>query len=142
MSYPELLDLPGRDVLLDGEVVVFADGLPSFGALAERMHVRNARRAVALAETRPVTYLVFDVLRLDGRDLTREPLSTRREVLAALGLDDAWARLPHVKRLLDEINLRPAAERVEKLRASHTFKAEIDADARRHMFPQNERLAG
>ena len=39
------------------------------------MHVRNARRAAALAETRPVTYLVFDVLRLDGRDLTREPLS-------------------------------------------------------------------
>ena len=94
VSYPELLDLPGRDVLLDGEVVVFAGGLPSFGALAERMHVRSAARALALAETRPVTYLVFDVLRLDGRDLTREPLSTRREVLAGLGLDDAWWQAP------------------------------------------------
>jgi bifunctional non-homologous end joining protein LigD len=94
VSYPELLELPGDDVLLDGEVVVFADGLPSFGALAERMHVRNARRALALAETRPVTYLVFDVLRLDGRDLTREPLSTRREVLTGLGLDDVWWQVP------------------------------------------------
>jgi bifunctional non-homologous end joining protein LigD len=94
VSYPELLELPGRDLLLDGEVVVFADGLPSFGALAERMHVRNARRAAALADTRPVTFLVFDVLRLDGRDLTREPLSTRREVLAGLGLDDAWWQVP------------------------------------------------
>ena len=93
-SYPELLDLPGRDLLLDGEVVVFADGMPSFGALAERMHVRNARRAAALAETRPVTYLVFDLLRLDGRDLTREPLSVRREVLAGLGLDDVWWQVP------------------------------------------------
>jgi bifunctional non-homologous end joining protein LigD len=93
-AYPELLDLPGRDVLLDGEVVVFADGLPSFGALAERMHVRNPRRAVALSQSRPVTYLVFDVLRLDGRDLTREPLHVRRAVLDGLGLDDVWWQVP------------------------------------------------
>ena len=93
-SYPELLELPGRDLLLDGEVVVFDDGLPRFGALAERMHVRNARRAAALAESRPVTYLVFDVLRLDGRDLMREPLEVRRAVLEGLGLADVWWQVP------------------------------------------------
>jgi bifunctional non-homologous end joining protein LigD len=93
-SYPELLELPGRDLLLDGEVVVFDDGLPSFGALAERMHVRNARRAAALAESRPVTYLVFDVLRLDGRELLREPLEVRRAVLEELGLADVWWQVP------------------------------------------------
>ncbi|RYP82621.1 DNA ligase [Nocardioides guangzhouensis] len=93
-SYPELLELPGRDLLLDGEVVVFDDGLPSFGALAERMHVRNARRATALAESRPVTYLVFDVLRLDGRDLMREPLEVRRAVLEGLELSDVWWQVP------------------------------------------------
>ena len=93
-SYPELMELPGRDLLLDGEVVVFDDGLPSFGALAERMHVRNARRASALAETRPVTYLVFDVLRLDGRDLLREPLEVRRAVLESLELSDVWWQVP------------------------------------------------
>ena len=65
-----------------------------------------------------------------------------RMVPYVLGLEDAWTRLPHVKRLLDEINARPAAVRVEKLRTSHAFKAEMDADARRNMFPQNERLAG
>ncbi len=63
-----------------------------------------------------------------------------RMVPHVLGSDDAWARLPHVKRLLDEINARPAAARVEKLRTSHTFKTEMDAEARRNMFPQNERL--
>ena len=93
-SYPELMELPGRDLLLDGEVVVFDDGLPSFGALAERMHVRNARRATALAETRPVTYLVFDVLRLDGRDLLHEPLEVRRAVLESLELSDVWWQVP------------------------------------------------
>jgi GST-like protein len=48
---------------------------------------------------------------------------------------DAWAMLPHVKRLLDEISARPAAQRVEALKDRHAFKAEMDEDARRHMFP-------
>lgn len=91
VSFPELAGLAGRDLLLDGEVVAFDDGRPSFAALAERMHVRQLRRAEALAESRPVTYLVFDLLRLDGRDLTREPLAVRRELLEGLGLTDvAW----------------------------------------------------
>lgn len=91
VSFPELLDLPGHDVLLDGEVVAFAEGRPSFAALAERMHVKKADRAQRLAEITPVTFLVFDVMRLDGRDLDREPLTVRRQVLEGLGLaDDRW----------------------------------------------------
>ena len=54
---------------------------------------------------------------------------------------DAWDRLPNVKRLLDEISARPAAQRVEALKAQHTYKTEMDDDARRQMFPQNARLA-
>ena len=94
-SFPELLDLPGDDLLLDGEVVAFADGIPTFGALADRMHVRNARKAAALAVANPVTLLLFDVLRVDGRDLTRLPLSERREILRGLDLnDDRWQTPP------------------------------------------------
>ncbi len=62
-----------------------------------------------------------------------------RAIPFALGAD-AWERLPNVKRLLDEINARPAAQRAEALKTRHTFKAEMDDDARRAMFPQNERL--
>jgi GST-like protein len=65
-----------------------------------------------------------------------------RMVPYVLGAEDAWSRLPHVKRLLDAINARPAAARAEKLRTSHAFKAEMDDEARRAMFPQNERLSG
>ena len=54
---------------------------------------------------------------------------------------DAWARLPNVKRLLDEINARPAAQRAEALKTQHSFKAEMDDQARQAMFPQNARLA-
>jgi GST-like protein len=60
-----------------------------------------------------------------------------------LGMDAAaaWAQYPHLKRLLDEINARPAAARVEALRQRHSFKTEMDDQARRAMFPQNERLS-
>jgi GST-like protein len=54
---------------------------------------------------------------------------------------DAWDKLPNVKRLFDEISARPAAERATKLATQHSFKAEMDEEARRHMFPQNKRLA-
>jgi len=52
----------------------------------------------------------------------------------------AWEQLPNVKRLLDEINARPAAQRAEALKAKHAFKIEMDDEARAVMFPQNARL--
>ena len=51
---------------------------------------------------------------------------------------------PNLKRLVDEISARPAAERAVSIkdRFEHTFKNEMDADAQRFMFPQNQRFAG
>ena len=57
-----------------------------------------------------------------------------------LGQDDAYTRYPNIKRLNDEINARPAAERANALKARHKFKTDMDDDAKRFMFPQNERL--
>lgn len=102
VTFPELAELAGlaglaglrHDALLDGEVVALADGIPTFAALADRMHVRAAKRAEALARTNPVTLIVFDVLRLDGRDLTGEPLSMRRQTLESLGLTGAHWQVP------------------------------------------------
>ncbi len=62
-----------------------------------------------------------------------------RAVPFALGAE-AWEKLPHVKRLFDAVNARPAAQRVAALKDRHAFKTEMDAAARRAMFPQNERL--
>lgn len=57
------------------------------------------------------------------------------------GMGDAvWATYPNLKRLMDEINARPAVARVETLKSGYKFKAEMDDEARRAMFPQNERL--
>jgi len=48
--------------------------------------------------------------------------------------EDAWTTLPNLKRLLDEINARPAAARAEAIKTRHSFKAEFDEEARKHMF--------
>jgi GST-like protein len=55
--------------------------------------------------------------------------------------EQAWTKLPNLKRWFDEINARPAAVRAEALKTKHAFKTEMDDDARRHMFPQNVRAA-
>jgi len=55
--------------------------------------------------------------------------------------DAGFASLPNVKRHLDAINARPAAQRAEALKERFTFKTEMDDDAKKQMFPQNARLA-
>lgn len=101
VSYPELagLSLPTghQTAVLDGEIVALdSSGRPSFEQLQGRMHVNDAKRAARLAEANPVTYLVFDILRLDGRSLLSTPYAERRQVLEGLGLDGkAWKTPPH-----------------------------------------------
>ncbi|WP_426595930.1 non-homologous end-joining DNA ligase [Cellulomonas sp. McL0617] len=88
-AYPELAGLAALDdMILDGEIVLLADGIPSFTALAERMHVRDVRRAAALAARQPVTFMVFDVPRADGADLTRSSYDERRAILERLALPE------------------------------------------------------
>jgi bifunctional non-homologous end joining protein LigD len=97
-AYPELAALGKqlRDAVLDGEVVVLNDqGVPSFTALAERMHVRERARAAKLAAALPVTYMIFDLLRLAETDLTGYAYDDRRAALEELGLGTSrWAVPP------------------------------------------------
>ena len=99
VAYPELAGLGAaaahKQLLLDGEVVVFgADGWPEFEALQPRMHVTSAAQAKLLAGQTPVTYLVFDLLQLDGRPLLDLPYSRRRELLDQLGLSGPYWQTP------------------------------------------------
>ena len=47
---------------------------------------------------------------------------------------DAWATMPSLKRLFDEISARPAAERANALKDRYAFKSEMDDEARANMF--------
>ena len=125
VSFPELTRIPVGDALLDGEVVAFADGVPSFAALAERMHVSRVDRARALAERLPVTLLAFDVLRLGDRDLMEQPLTTRRQALADLDLhDDRWQTPPAYDdgRMLFDATLQQGLEGIVSKRVTSRYR--------------------
>jgi bifunctional non-homologous end joining protein LigD len=91
--YPEIgrlnRALSHHRAILDGEVVALdAEGRPSFGALQRRMHVSSETAVRRLAKETPVTYVIFDLLWLDGHSLMDLPYSERRARLAELGLGD------------------------------------------------------
>jgi GST-like protein len=48
--------------------------------------------------------------------------------------EPAWAKFPNLKRLVDEISARPAAQRAVALKDKHTWKTELDDEARKIMF--------
>ena len=99
VAYPELAALgpatPHKQLLLDGEIVVFGDeGWPEFEALQPRMHVTSAAQAALLAGQTPVTYLIFDLLQLDGRPLFDLPYADRRALLDELALAGPYWQTP------------------------------------------------
>jgi bifunctional non-homologous end joining protein LigD len=103
-QYPEVRRLSRQlgavDAVLDGELVAFDEnGLPSFERLQQRIHQTDE------AVVRPVTYVIFDLLYLDGHDLTAEPYARRRELLEGLELSGQSWQTPaysagHAKELL------------------------------------------
>ncbi|WP_211318616.1 non-homologous end-joining DNA ligase [Nocardioides silvaticus] len=96
-AWPELRTPPAAagDTVVDGEIIALNErGLPDFRVLAERIHVRKATAVARLAERVPATFMVFDLLRLDGEDLTRRPLSERRELLVGLDLAPSGWQVP------------------------------------------------
>ena len=75
-----LAALSADDFLIDGELIIPAGDILSFDALQLRLHPAESRVRKLSAET-PAQYILFDVLELDGRDLSREPLRARRKAL-------------------------------------------------------------
>jgi DNA ligase D-like protein (predicted ligase) len=82
-TYPEIALALGaqecQDLVVDGEIVALEGGRTSFARLQRRMQLTDPRQALATGVA--VTYYVFDLLRLDGHDLTRLPLRTRKALL-------------------------------------------------------------
>ena len=124
VAWPELNRSPlgDRDLLVDGEVIALNDrGLPDFRVLQDRMHVRNAAAAARLADRLPATYMVFDVMRVDGKDVSDQPLGERRKILRGLGpgaLDVAGPR--GLRRRADAVRGHPpAGPRGDRQQAAH-----------------------
>ncbi len=94
-SLPELAGLvdalEGRSAILDGELIACVDGTPDFYAIGPRM-AHTGRMARWAATQVPITFVAFDLLHLDGEDLTGQPLVERKRLLDDLHLaGPAWA---------------------------------------------------
>jgi ATP-dependent DNA ligase len=78
-----LAALPARRFVLDGELLIAAEGAFSFEALQLRLHPAESRIRRLAGET-PAVIALFDMLLApDGKDLRDEPLSARRRALEA-----------------------------------------------------------
>jgi len=93
--FPELVDLL-KDALpehcvVDGEIVLVTEGGLDFEALQLRLHPAASRVTKLAAET-PASFVVFDLLALDDRDLTPEPFGERRKLLESV-VDTKFARV-------------------------------------------------
>src|SRR3954471_18606386 len=94
--WPELRSLGrqlgARSAVLDGEIVAFDEsGRPSFERLQSRTHLTGEADIRRRARDIPATYVIFDVLWLDGESLLDRPYTDRRAALEELRLDgEAW----------------------------------------------------
>jgi DNA ligase D-like protein (predicted ligase) len=81
--YPDLVEAVRRRetpaLIADGEIVAFRGDVTSFSRLQERM--QNARPSAVQVAAVPVVFYLFDLIWLDGYDLSGLPLVARKEVL-------------------------------------------------------------
>lgn len=90
-TFPELREagerLGAHPAILDGELVALdSDGRPSFGRLQQRLQLTGRAEITRRARDVPASYVVFDVLHLDGQSLLDLPYDERRQRLESLGL--------------------------------------------------------
>jgi bifunctional non-homologous end joining protein LigD len=97
--YPELRDLArglgASRIVLDGEVVALdEEGRPSFERLQSRMHLASDSAVRRRMRDIPVTYVIFDLLYLDGHTTLSLPYEQRRQLLQELELNGPYWRTP------------------------------------------------
>ena len=97
--YPEVRELArslgSRRIVLDGEVVALdEEGRPSFERLQSRMHLASDSAVRRRMRDIPATYVIFDLLYLDGHTTMSLSYEERRELLEALELEGPAWRTP------------------------------------------------
>lgn len=67
--------------ILDGELMVLKDGKPDFFEIQRRSLMSNRFRIELAAKQYPATFIAYDILYLDGQDVTLLPLEQRKALL-------------------------------------------------------------
>lgn len=83
-SFPEMAALSSgvkAPCLLDGELIVMTNGAVDFEAMQSRAMSATPDKVALASRLRPASYVAFDILHYDGRDLIYEPLMIRKATL-------------------------------------------------------------
>jgi len=84
-NFPELCGLHHRikklPAILDGEIVVFEDGKPSFASLQARGRLSMLKRVSLASVERPAVFIAFDVLYTGGYSVMDKTLEERKKLL-------------------------------------------------------------
>lgn len=82
---PELTEIHkqiSKRCILDGELMVLKDGKPDFYEIQKRSLMSNTFKILLLSERYPASFIAFDILYYEDRDLTMLPLMERKKYLA------------------------------------------------------------
>jgi GST-like protein len=123
-----------------GQAVHFRHLAPEKVPYAHNRYQYEAERHYGILDRRLATrrYLLGDAYSIVDMDAW----GWARMVPYMLGGEETWAKLPNLKRWLDEIGARPAAVRAQALKDRFTFKTAMDDEARAHMFKHLARQVG
>lgn len=84
-KFPELAGLhkkvKGKPAILDGEIVVFENGRPSFAGIQARGRMSDLKRIGRTSVERPAVFVAFDVLYSGGEPVMERPLGERKRLL-------------------------------------------------------------
>jgi ATP-dependent DNA ligase len=94
---PQVQSLPGKRLVLDGELIVVVDGIQEFDLLGQRIHPAKSRVDM-LAEQTPAAFVAFDLLAEEDDVLLDLPYAERR------------ARLEQVVSGAEEVQLTPCTD--------------------------------
>ncbi len=114
-----------------GQAVHFRHYAPGENAYAHARYQYEALRHFTVLDQRLAVrrYMLGDTYTIVDMDVW----GWARAVPRILG-GDAWEKLPDLKRFVDEISARPAAQRAAALKERHAFKTELDAETHGHLF--------
>jgi|ERR1700744_409211 GST-like protein len=115
-----------------GQAVHFRHFAPEPKEYAVTRYAYEAKRHYGIADARLADrrYMLGDTYTIVDISLW----GWSRMVPYLMGDDAAWETLPNLKRWFDEVSARPAAQRALALKERHSFKTEVDEDARRNLF--------
>jgi len=114
-----------------GQLVHFRTYAPEKNEYAINRYAFEAQRHFGIVDARLAKhkYMVGDTYTIVDMDLWGWA-----RLIPMFSGEAAWAKFPNLKRLVEEISARPAAQRAVALKDKHKFKTEMDDEARRAMF--------